>query len=310
MTDPALEERIQAVRGFNRFYTQCIGVLHEGYLKSPFSLAEARVLWELAHRDGLAASDLAADLGLDPGYLSRILKSFEKRGLLGRKRVVEDRRRSALTLTKKGRAAFAPLDAQSRADIAGLLEGLDAGCQAGLIGAMQTIQRVLATQDATPPGGYRLRPHEPGDMGWVVQEHAVLYSREYHWNADFEAMVATLVARFLRRFDPERERCWIAEKDGERVGSVFLVRRSETRAQLRMLIVDPKARGLGIGNRLVNECLSFARQVGYRKVVLWTNDILHAARRIYEKAGFERVRCERHRSFGHDLVGETWELRL
>lgn len=309
MTDPGLEQRIQAVRGFNRFYTQRIGVLHEGYLKSPFSLAEARVLWELAHRDGLAASDLVEDLGLDPGYLSRILKSFEQRGLLGRKRG-EDRRRSALALTKKGRAAFAPLDVHSRAQVAGLLERLDAGRQAGLIGAMQTIQHALEAEDATPSGGYVLRPHEPGDMGWVVQEHAVLYSKEYGWNAEFEALVANLVARFLERFDPRRERCWIAEKDGKRVGSVFLVRRSGTVAQLRMLLVDPKARGLGIGHRLVAECLRFARQVGYRKVVLWTNDVLHAARSIYEKAGFKRVKRERHNSFGHDLVAETWELRL
>jgi len=309
MSEPGIEQRIQAVRAFNRFYTQRIGVLHEGYLKSPFSLAEARVLWELAHRDGLAASDLVQDLGLDPGYLSRILKSFEKRGLLGRTRAA-DRRRSALALTRKGRAAFAPLDAHSRAEIGGLLERLDEPGQAGLIQSMQAIQRSLSQPAEAPAGGYLLRLHEPGDMGWVLQAHAVLYTREYGWNAEFEALVASLVARFLERFDPQRERCWIAEKDGERVGSVFLVRRSRTVGQLRMLIVDSRARGLGIGQRLVAECLRFARQVGYRKVVLWTNDVLHAARGIYEKAGFVRVKRERNKMFGHDLVSETWELRL
>ena len=310
-TEPngVFDARVAAVRGFNRFYTQKIGVLGEGLLKSRFSLAEARVLYELAHRERPTATELCGDLGLDAGYLSRILRRFEQQGLLVRTASKADGRQSLLALTVKGRAAFAPLDARSRQEIGVLMGGLGQPEQARLVAAMGTIERLLGPRRQSD-APYLLRPHQPGDMGWVVHRHAVLYAQEYGWDERFEALVAEIAAKFISNFDPKKERCWIAERDGEIIGSVFLVRKSKTVAKLRMLFVEPAARGLGLGSRLVEECLRFARQAGYRKITLWTNDILHAARHIYVKAGFRKVGSERHHSFGHDLVGETWELEL
>lgn len=309
MSDAGFEQRIAAVRRFSRFYTQKIGALQEGLLASPFSLAEARVLYELAHRDGLAASDLARDLGLDAGYLSRILARFERGRLLVCARSAADRRKSHLALTGKGRRAFAPLNARSRREIAAWLGELPAADQKALVGAMHAVQQLLGVApEAKAP--YLMRPHQPGDMGWVIGRHGALYAEEYGWDDTFEALVAEIAAKFLRNFDPKRERCWIAEKDGVTVGSVFLVRKSATVAQLRLLLVDPKGRGLGIGHRLVDECIAFARRAGYRKIMLWTNDILHAARRIYQAKGFRLVEEEKHHSFGKDLVGQIWDLKL
>jgi len=304
-----LNQRVAAVRRFNRFYTPRIGLLEKGYLKSPFSLSEARVLYELAHRERPTAVELARDLGLDAGYLSRILRRFEKQRLLVRSPGETDGRRRHLSLTAKGQLAFAPLNSRSREDIGAMLGGLPVAEQERLVEAMRTIEAALGAKPE-PRVPYLLRPHRPGDMGWVVHRHAALYAEEYGWDERFEALVAEIVARFIHRYDPKRERCWIAERDGKIVGSVFLVRHSPTVAQLRLLLVEPSARGLGIGAQLVDECIRFARQPGYRKITLWTNSILLAARRIYEKAGFRLVASERHRSFGHALVGETWELRL
>jgi DNA-binding MarR family transcriptional regulator/N-acetylglutamate synthase-like GNAT family acetyltransferase len=304
-----LEARVAAVRRFNRFYTQKIGVLHEGLLGSPFSLSEARVLYELAHREGPTATELSRDLGLDAGYLSRILRGFEQRRLIGRTRSKADGRQTHLSLTRQGRAAFAPLDARSREEMGSILAKLSAAEQKRLVEAMHTVERLLGAP-RVEKAPYLLRPHRPGDMGWIVHRHAVLYAQEYGWDEQFEPLVARIAAKFIERYDARKERCWMAEKDGEIVGSVVLVKRSPTVAQLRLLIVDPAARGLGIGARLVDECVRFARQAGYRKITLWTNSVLRAARRIYEAAGFRLVRRERHRSFGHDLIGETWELPL
>ena len=309
MADTEAEQRISTVRRFNRFYTKQIGLLGEGYLETPFSLTEARVLYELAHRERPSATELARELALDAGYLSRILRGFERRRLLSRTRSKADGRQSHLSLTARGRAAFAPLDVRSRADIGGRLARLGPGEQRRLVDAMQAIEALLGGAPAAK-APYVLRPHQPGDMGWVVHRHGALYAQEYGFDERFEGLVARVVAKFVDRYDPRRERCWIAEKDGEIVGSVFLVRRSRSVAQLRLLLVEPKARGLGIGERLVAECIRFARQAGYRKITLWTNSVLRVARRVYQTAGFRRVHREKHRSFGRDLVGETWELSL
>jgi DNA-binding MarR family transcriptional regulator/N-acetylglutamate synthase-like GNAT family acetyltransferase len=302
-------DRIDAVRRFNRFYTRRIGVLREGLSGSPFPLTEARVLYELAHRESPTATELGRDLGLDAGYLSRILRAFERRGLVRKTRSKADGRRSHLSLTARGRTAFAPLNARSHEEVGGMLTGLSPTEQARLVDAMQVIETLLGARAATKPP-YLLRPHQPGDMGAVVHLHGALYAQEYGWDERFEALVAGIVAKFVDHFDARRERCWIAEVDGEVVGSVFLVRRSKTVGQLRLLIVHPKARGLGIGARLVAECVRFARQVRYRKVELWTNSVLIAARAIYAKAGFRLVHAEPHTSFGQELIGETWELTL
>jgi DNA-binding MarR family transcriptional regulator/GNAT superfamily N-acetyltransferase len=309
MAGAEFERRVAAVRRFNRFYTQKIGALHEGLLASDFSLTEARVLYELAHRDHLTATRLRRDLGLDAGYLSRILRRFERAALLARKTSAADGRQSILTLTARGRTAFAPLDTRSRDEISTMLRTLSPRAQGRLVTALHDVETLL---DAPPEPRtpYLLRPHQPGDMGWVVHRHGALYAREYGWDERFEALVATIVARFIERYDARRERCWMAEKDGEIVGSVFLVKHTRTVAKLRLLLVEPHARGLGIGARLVDECIRFAREAGYRTLSLWTNSVLRAARRIYEEAGFRLVHRERHRSFGHDLVGETWELKL
>lgn len=309
MAETNFDQRVTAVRRFNRFYTKQIGVLNEGYLQSPFSLTEVRVLYELAYRENTTASELARELGLDAGYLSRILRSFKKRGLIDKKTSEDDGRQSLLWLTAQGQEVFAPLDARARKQIGAMLSGMSDEEQERLVGAIRTIEGRLGAR-SEPKVPYLLRSHRPGDMGWVVDRHGVLYAKEYGWDEQFEALVASIVAKFIQHYDPKRDRCWIAEMDGEPVGAVFCVNRSKTVAQLRLLLVEPKARGTGIGTRLVDECVRFARSVGYRKIMLWTNSVLDAARRIYERAGFRLVHEEQHHSFGHDLVGQNWELKL
>jgi DNA-binding MarR family transcriptional regulator/GNAT superfamily N-acetyltransferase len=306
-----LQERITAVRQFDRFFTRQVGALREGLLHSPYSLTEARILFELAHSATLTASDLCRALGLDPGYLSRILASFEQRGLLDKVRSESDGRQRLLRLTPSGGDAFALLDQRARDEASELLSGLGDEDQERLLQAMETIERVLDKQRGfkfSEP--FFLRLHEPGDMGWVVHRHGVLYAQEYGWDQHFEALVAQIVSDFITNYDPTRERCWIAEMGGEIVGSVFVVRASDQVAKLRLLLVEPRARGLGLGSRLVEECIRFARRAGYQKLTLWTNSVLTDARRIYAKAGFKLVDQEENRAFGHDLVSETWELSL
>jgi DNA-binding MarR family transcriptional regulator/N-acetylglutamate synthase-like GNAT family acetyltransferase len=303
------EECVEAVRRFNRFYTKRIGVLQEGLLQSPFALAEARVLFELAHTDAPTATAMAGELGLDPGYLSRILQRFRRSGLLSRAPSTTDRRRNLLSLTERGREAFRLLDDRARDQVHTMVGALTVSEQGRLIEAMRAVEALLADRPE-PAVPYLLRPQRPGDLGWVVHRHGALYAQEYGWGESFEALVAEIVAKFIRQFDAKAERCWIAERQGGNVGCVFLVRRSQRVAQLRLLLVEPAARGLGIGSRLVEECTAFAREAGYHKILLWTQSVLHAARRIYAAAGYRLVREEPHRSFGHDLVGETWELTL
>jgi DNA-binding MarR family transcriptional regulator/GNAT superfamily N-acetyltransferase len=309
VVDPGLAAPIAAVRRFNRFYTRHIGVLREGHLDSPFSLAEVRVMYELAHRDGPTAAELARDLALDSGYLSRLLRSLEQRAIIERTRSGTDARQTHLRLTEDGRAAFAGLDARADDEIAALVARVARDDRTRLTDAMRAIERVLAPTPETNRT-FLIRTHQPGDIGWVVYRHGVLYSREYGWDERFEALVAHIVAEFVHNFDARRERCWIAEQDGERVGSVFLVRKTDTVAKLRLLLVEPKARGLGIGHRLVEECIRFARYAQYQRITLWTNSVLHAARRIYEQAGFRLVSEEPHAQFGVELVGQTWDLEL
>jgi DNA-binding MarR family transcriptional regulator/GNAT superfamily N-acetyltransferase len=313
MADTGLPQRVAAVRRFNRFYTKQIGLLQERLLHSPFSLTEARVLYELAQRRETTASALRQALDLDAGYLSRILRGFRRRRLIAPPTPsTADGRRRLLRLTARGRAAFTGLDRGSRRAIATLLGTLPAADQDRLVAAMATVAGLLdrGVPSPEPRVPYVLRPPAPGDLGWVVQRHGALYAQEYGWDARFEGLVAEIVARFIARYDPQRERCWIAERDGVNVGSVFLVKESDTVARLRLLLVEPRARGLGIGARLVHECVDFARQAGYRTLTLWTNSVLHAARHIYEKVGFRLVDEEPHHSFGHDLVGQTWDLAL
>jgi DNA-binding MarR family transcriptional regulator/GNAT superfamily N-acetyltransferase len=307
--EPTTDHRVAVVRHFNRCYTKKIGVLHEGFLRSEFSLAEVRVLFELAHAEASTATALSAELGLDPGYLSRILRGFQRRGLLSRRPSTTDRRQNLLALTPAGTEAFAVLDARSSDEIRAMVGALTDVDQGRLIEAMRTIETLLGGRPA-PAAPYLLRPHRPGDVGWVVHRHGVLYAQEYGWDERFEALVAEIVAGFIRHYDPKVERCWIAEREGQNAGSVFLVKETKRVARLRLLLVEPAARGLGIGTRLVEECTAFARQVGYRKIVLWTNHVLHAARKIYQAAGYRLIRKEPHSHFGHDLIGETWELRL
>jgi DNA-binding MarR family transcriptional regulator/predicted GNAT family acetyltransferase len=305
---PGLEQRIAAVRRFTRFYTRQIGLLQEGDLLGPFSLTQARVLYELANRDQPTASELAADLGLDHGYLSRILRRFADHGLLVRKPAPADGRQSLLMLTAKGRKAFAPLNARSHDEVGAMLGKLGEAEQRRVVAAMAAIEQLLAGRAERP--AFILRPHRAGDMGWVVSAHGALYAREYGWDISFEALVAEITAEFIRKFNPKRECCWIAEIDGEAVGSAFVVRKSDLVAKLRLVIVDPKARGHGLGRRLVQECMRFARSVGYASMTLWTQSTLTAARAIYETEGFRLAGQEPHRSFGVDLIGETWERAL
>jgi DNA-binding MarR family transcriptional regulator/N-acetylglutamate synthase-like GNAT family acetyltransferase len=304
-----LEARVGEVRRFNRFFTRRIGVLREGLLHGPYSLTEARVLFELAHGEDISASELSHELGLDPGYLSRILVRFEQGGLLDRVISESDGRRRLLRLTAAGEDAFAELDRRSREEVSGMLEGIPERDQRRLLEATRTIEEVLGGAGSTPEP-YLLRRHGPGDMGWVVQRHGALYASEYGWDGRFEGLIARIVADFIEGYDPSWERCWIAETGGRKVGCVFVVRESEEVAKLRLLLVEPEARGAGLGSRLVAECVTFARERGYRKLVLWTNSVLHSARRIYEEHGFELVDEEEHHSFGADLVGQNWELEL
>ena len=300
------DARIDAVRRFNRFYTRKIGVLEQHLLHSPFSLTEARVLFELAHRDQGTAKEIGAELGLDPGYMSRIVQAFLDRSLITRKPLASDRRQFQLALTAKGRQAFSRLDRTSHQEIGEMLGALPPGGDQRLTESMASIERLLGKTDPRPV----LRTHRPGDMGWIVQQHGLLYAREYGWDISFEGLVADIVAQFVKNFDPARERCWMADIDGMQAGSVMLVKQSDEVAKLRLLLIDPQARGFGLGKRLVDECIAFARQCGYRKITLWTQSILIAARSIYRGAGFVHVASESHRSFGQDLVGETWELTL
>ena len=303
-----LERDVAAVRQFNRFYTHRIGVLEERLLDTPFSLTESRLLYELANRAAPTASELAKDLGLDPGYLSRILRAFESRGLVARTPSAIDGRQSHLELTPQGRSAFLPLDRRSREAVAAMLKRLGEAQQRRLIAAMAAIEATLGAPRDKPP--YLLRPHQPGDMGWVVSRHGALYAQEYGWNIALEALAAEIVAAFIKNFDASRERCWIAEIDGKPVGSVFVMKHSDQVAKLRLLLVEPHARGLGIGARLVEECVRFSRQAGYGTLTLWTNHVLHAARHIYQQYGFRLVHEEKHRMFGPELIGQTWELML
>lgn len=307
----ALPGQVETVRRFNRFYTRQLGLLEEGFLKSPLSLTEVRVLYEMAHHEETTATDLARELGLDPGYLSRILRGFRRDGLARSRRSKTDRRRQLLSLSEKGEQAFAALNATQRREIERLLEGLPVSERHRLLAAMQVVEDVLSA----PPEHrvpYILRPHQSGDLGWIIHRHGILYNEEYGWNEEFEALVAEVVAHFVQHFDPARERCWIAEREGENVGSVLLVRHPVRPgvARLRLLLVEPRARGLGIGRRLVQECTRFARQVGYSRITLWTNSVLHSARGIYEAEGYELVEEAAHHSYGHDLTGQHWELRL
>jgi DNA-binding MarR family transcriptional regulator/GNAT superfamily N-acetyltransferase len=300
---------IDSVRRFTRFYTQHMGVLQRQLLGSPFTLSEGRVLYELAQREETSAAELGKELGLDAGYLSRILRGFEQKGLLRKERSAEDARRSHLALTRKGQQAFASLDARSTREVGELLTPLSPAARVQLVEAMGTVEGLLrpAPERRAP---YLLRAPAPGELGWVVQRHGALYAEEYGWDVRFEALVARIVADFGQQHDAERERCWIAELDGAPVGSVFLVRKSDTVAKLRLLLVEPSARGHGIGARLVEECIRFARQAGYRKLTLWTNDVLVSARRIYEGAGFTLVHSEPQPNFGKALVSQTWERKL
>jgi DNA-binding MarR family transcriptional regulator/N-acetylglutamate synthase-like GNAT family acetyltransferase len=309
MAQNGLAPRVESVRRFNRFYTKQIGALSEHLLESPFSLAEARIIYELAQREKATATELGGELGLDAGYLSRLLAAFKKRGLIARKPSETDGRQSDIWLTEKGRKAFAELNGRSHNEIEALLGRLSPVDQGRLIEAMRVIEGLLGEQPERKVP-YIIRPHRPGDMGWVTHRHGVIYNEEYGWDEEFEALVAEITAKFIRNYDPKRERCWIAERGGEIAGSVFLVKKSKTVAQLRLLLVEPSARGMGVGRRLVDECARFARQTGYKKIMLWTNSLLAAARHIYEEAGFRLVQEEPHHSFGHDLVGQHWELKL
>jgi DNA-binding MarR family transcriptional regulator/GNAT superfamily N-acetyltransferase len=309
MPQPDSEDHIAAVRAFNRFYTRKLGVLDQQLLKSPFSLSEARVLYELAHREEPAAKEIGIELGLDAGYLSRIIQKFDEDGLITRKPLASDRRQYRLGLTAKGRQAFARLERSSHDDVGAMLTTLRRGGSQRLIAAMTLIERLLGAPDAAPPPA-ALRSHRPGDIGWVVQSHGAFYASEYGFDSSFEALVAEIAAKFLTSFDASREHCWIADIDGAQVGSLFLVKHTDDVAKLRLLLVDPAGRGQRLGQRLVGESIAFARACGYRKITLWTQSILVAARRIYQDTGFALVASEPHRSFGQDLIGETWEREL
>lgn len=306
---PPSRRQVADARRFNRFYTRQIGLLNEGLHHSAFSLTEVRVLYELAHGSGTTASALAAALDLDHGYLSRMLRRFTRGGLVRRTASKEDRRRATLALTAKGRDAFAPLDRKSDEQVRTLLAPLAAGDRDRLLASMRTIESLLGG-DGASDRSYAVRGPRPGDMGWITHRHGVLYAQEYGWDWTFEALVGEITAQFAQRFDAAKEKCWIAERSGMIAGSIFCVRESDTVARLRLLYVEPWARGLGIGGGLVKECIAFAKAAGYGKMVLWTNDVLHAARRIYQAEGFTLSREERHHSYGKDLTGQYWELAL
>lgn len=300
---------VDAMRAFNRFYTRHAGLLEEGLLKSEFSLTEVRVLYELAHAEGLSASDLARELNLDIGYMSRLLKRLHARGLLQRSSSKTDARRSVLRLTARGRKAFVPIEAATRRQLADMLESVPVDGKEKLLRSMRTIQRIFGDR-AEGAAACIIRDPRPGDIGWIIHRHGVLYAAEYGWDQTFEGLVAEIAGKFIRSFDPKLEHCWIAERDDEVVGSIFLVRKSARVAQLRLLYVEPSTRGLGIGRGLVRECIAFAKATGYKTVSLWTNDVLVSARKIYQAEGFVLVKEEKHHSFGRDLVGQHWDLKL
>jgi DNA-binding MarR family transcriptional regulator/GNAT superfamily N-acetyltransferase len=307
--DAVLETQIAAVRGFSRFYTSKLGIIEPKLLDSPWTLQEARIIYEIAQHPGLTATDLARALGLDAGFLSRTLQALQQRQIVARRASKADRRASEIALTAKGRAAFAELDGRSRHEVAALLGKLDEGERAAVVDAMTAIEHALEPP-AQKPAGFLLRSHRPGDIGWVVSRHGAVYAQEYGWDISFEALVAEIAAHFIRSYDASHEHCWIAEVGGEPAGSIFLVKGSDAVAKLRLLLVEKKARGLGIGRALTEQCIRFARDAGYSSITLWTQSILVAARGIYQRAGFRRVAEEKHHSFGVDLVGETWELKL
>ena len=305
-----MQQAIATVRAFNRFYTRQLGLLNERLYDSSFSLAQVRVLYELANRDRPCASELIRDLGLDAGYLSRLLSSLEKRGFLDKIPAKRDRRQVLLSLTASGREMFSRVDQASSREINLWLNRLSSAQQKSLLKAMTDIQGTLGAE-SKPGVPYLVRTHQPGDLGWMVHRHGVLYAQEYGYDERFEALVAEIVAEFVQNFDPTRERCWIAEKDGDNAGCVMLVKKSKTIAKLRLLLVEPSARGMGIGKRLVEECIRFARRCGYKKIVLWTQSELHGARKIYQAAGFRLAGKQAHKSWSRDhLVAETWELKL
>ncbi|WBL80497.1 helix-turn-helix domain-containing GNAT family N-acetyltransferase [Bradyrhizobium xenonodulans] len=303
------DDQIAAVRAFNRFYTRKLGVLDQHLGQSPFSLSEARVLYELAHRDDLAAKEIGNELGLDAGYLSRIVQNFDEKGLITRTPLPSDRRQYQLSLTAKGRQAFAKLNLGSQSEVAAMLARLSAGDATRLTQAMATIEAVLEPP-RSKPASFMLRSHRVGDMGWVISKQAGAYAADYNWDISYEALVAEICAQFIRNYDAAREHCWIAEVGGEPVGSIFLVKATDEIAKLRLLQVEKQARGLGVGRALVEQCIQGARERGYSRMTLWTQSILVAARGIYQSAGFKLVKEEKHHSFGADLVGETWERDL
>lgn len=308
----ASTERVEEVRRFNRFYTRRIGVLQNGFLQSQYSLVEVRVLSELYRSGGITSAAVCKELQIDPGYLSRMIKKFDSAGLIARTRNDSDARQQILSLTERGVKTFQPLNQRQHQQVAEMIAQLDDARQVRLLAAMSEIEQLLAADagDTTREKSFVIRHHRPGDMGWVVHRHGVLYCQEYNWNEEFEALVAKIVAEFIDNFDPEVERCWIAEQRGQIAGSIFLVKKSKTAAQLRLFYVEPSVRGQGIGKRLVEECIQFARQVGYRSIILWTQTNLGAARHLYKQAGFIKTSEEPHNSFGKQLVAETWELDL
>src|SRR5271170_792256 len=311
MPSPKPEHRVTAMRRFNRFYTRQIGVLRKTYLDSPYSLGELRVLYEIAHGEAPTASDVGRALDLDAGYLSRVLRNFEKRGLIRRTVSPNDARQSHLALSARGRRIFTPVDRRSQAHTAAMLEKLKPTDQARLLAAMATIEALLGDVPQPRPDRIVLRAPRPGDFGWIVKRHGELYAQEYQWGEPFEGLCAQIVAGFANKtIDPKRERCWIAELDGENVGSVFLAEDAPDVARLRLLLVDPKARGLGLGARLTEAAIRFARDAGYKKITLWTHSVLTAARHIYQKSGFKLKRSERHQSWGRPVVSEHWDLEL
>jgi DNA-binding MarR family transcriptional regulator/GNAT superfamily N-acetyltransferase len=313
MAERDRESRVAALRRFNRFYTRQLGVLRKTYLDSPYSLGEARLLYEIAERRAPTASAIGRALDLDAGYLSRTLRHFEKRGLIRRRASADDARQSHLALSASGRRAFAPLDRRSQREAGATLDKLTPADQTRLVGAMSTIEALLGCEPQTEPAAprqVRLRPPMHGDFGWIVKRHAELYAQEYGWVAPFEGVCAQIVADFVNNYDSKRERCWIAEIDGENVGTIMLVKDSRTVARIRLLLLEPQARGIGLGARLVNECIRFARRAGYKKITLWTHSVLTAARHVYQKAGFKLMRTEPHRSWGKPVVSEYWDLEL
>jgi DNA-binding MarR family transcriptional regulator/GNAT superfamily N-acetyltransferase len=303
-----MASRVATIREFNRFYTGMLGLLSEGLLDTPYSLTEARIIFELARAEHTEVAELRRVLDIDAGYLSRLLARFEADGLVARRRSPADGRRQVISLTGQGHAAFTLLDNSSAGQISALLSGCAEDEQRRLTEAMTHVQQILAGSRHVPR--VRLRPPGPGDLGWVIHLHGLLYAAEYGWDATFEALVARIVADYAAGHDQDRERAWIAEVDGRPAGCVLCVRKDETTAQLRLLLVEPAARGLGLGGQLVDECISFARAAGYSELMLWTNDVLTAARHIYERAGFQLDQQQAHYSFGHDLIGQTWRLAI